>query len=130
MRAKAAARKPREQTIARRASGGDGGTIGEGTSRAAAESLYLAELQRAIAKRRFYPDEARRRNREGAVTVSFVILADGRITQIRVTRSSGWDSLDGAAVRALENLGRFKPIPDEIDRTRWALRVPINFALR
>jgi protein TonB len=103
---------------------------GDGAARAAAEGLYLAELQRAIAKHRFYPRAARRRSREGEVTVSFVIQADGRITGIRVTKSSGSDALDRAAVRTLENLGRFRPIPAKIGRTRWALRVPINFALR
>jgi protein TonB len=59
-----------------------------------------------------------------------VIQADGRITDVRVAKSSGSDSLDNAGVRTLENLSRFRPIPAELGRSRWMLRVPISYALR
>jgi protein TonB len=66
---------------------------------------------------------------EGTVTVFFVIKADGRIVSARVSKSSGSDLLDDAALDTLNRLGRFKPIPAGIGRNRWPLRVPIRFAL-
>jgi periplasmic protein TonB len=115
-------------------SGGPGasgqGAGASGRACAAAEQSYLAELQRAIARHRFYPPLARRRGREGEATVAFVIQADGRLSDVRLAASSGVESLDAAAVKTLEDLGRFRPIPPEIGRTHWPLRVPISFALR
>jgi protein TonB len=105
-------------------------SAGGGAERQGAASRYLAELQQAIARHRFYPREARRRGLEGEVAISFVIQADGRITDVRVARSSGSGSLDNAGLRTLEDLGRFQPIPEELGRSRWMLRVPITYALR
>jgi protein TonB len=105
-------------------------SAGGGAERHGTTNRYLAELQRAIARHRFYPRDARRRGLEGEVAISFVIQADGRITDVRVAKSSGSDSLDNAGVRTLENLSRFRPIPAELGRSRWMLRVPISYALR
>lgn len=112
--------------------GSDSGqSVGRGTQTdPAAESRYLSELQRAIARHRRYPKEAQRRKLEGVATVSFVILADGHIREVRLAKSSGSALLDKAALETLKRLGAFKPIPREIGRTRWRLRVPIRFSLR
>ena len=111
--------------------GSGGGSAGRGgETDPAAESRYLSELQRAIARHRLYPREAQKRELEGVVTVSFVILADGRIRDVRVAKSSGSALLDKGAIETLKRLGAFKPIPREIGRSRWPLRVPIRFALR
>jgi protein TonB len=99
-------------------------------SAGAAEAAYLAELQRAIARHQRFPDDARRRQRTGVATLSFVVLGDGRIRQVRVLSSSGDASLDEAAVEAMQRLNRFKPIPAVIGRQEWAMRVPIRFDLR
>jgi protein TonB len=105
-------------------------STGGGAERQGTASRYLAELQQAIARHRFYPRHARRRGLEGEVAISFVIQADGRITDVRVAKSSGSDSLDQAGVRTLKDVGRFRPIPEELGRSRWVLRVPISYALR
>jgi periplasmic protein TonB len=116
---------------ARRATAkGTSRSAGGGAERQGAANRYLAELQRAIARHRFYPRDARHRGLEGEVAISFVIQADGRITDVRVAKSSGSDSLDNAGVRTLEDLDRFRPIPEELGRSRWVLRVPISYALR
>jgi protein TonB len=96
----------------------------------AAESKYLAELQRAIARHRYFPRKARRKGVEGVVTLYFVIEADGQIRDVRVSKSSGSAALDDAGLQTLKRLGRFAPIPDSIGRTRWPLRVPISFTLK
>jgi periplasmic protein TonB len=131
------AHKPSPVKQATAAAGADRATAkstsrsaGGGAERQGAASRYLAELQRAIARHRFYPRDARRRGLEGEVAISFVIQADGRITDVRVARSSGSDSLDHAGVRTLKDLGRFRPIPEELGRSRWMLRVPISYALQ
>lgn len=107
-----------------------GGATGASTAgRASAERAYLAELQRAIGRYQRFPEEARRSRRTGVVAISFVILADGRLQQLAIAQSSGFSDLDRAALEALSRLGRFKPIPPEIGRGQWAIRVPIRFDL-
>jgi protein TonB len=110
--------------------GGGAARTGLGAREKALEGRYLADLQRAIAKHRKYPREARRRGLEGVVTVYFVITADGRIRDVRVAKGSGSRLLDEAGIDTLKRLAAFKPIPRELARDRWALRVPIRFALR
>jgi len=133
-KAKASAEAPKQRIgggRSRAPEGGDGGKMGGGigTDRAAV-NRYLAELQRAIAKHRRYPRQAQKRELEGVVTVYFVIHGNGRITDVRIAKSSGSGLLDEAAKETLKRLGTFKPIPREIGRNRWPLRVPIRFALR
>lgn len=108
------------------APGGSGAT----GSTAKAEASYLAELQRAIARHQRFPDDARRRNKTGTATLSFLVQGDGSIRQVRVAKSSGDANLDAAAVEAMQRLNRFKPIPPTIGRQSWSLRVPIRFDLR
>jgi protein TonB len=55
-----------------------------------------------------YPSLARRRGYEGSVVLEFEIRADGSCGDVRVTRSSGYDILDEAAVRAVRGW-RFNP---------------------
>ena len=136
-------RTEREATAAAGRSSGDPGRgSGDSTSsksqvqgrasasRKAAEGAYLAELRRAIARHRRFPDDARGRRSTGTATLAFVVHADGRIREVRVAESSGDASLDQAALGALLRLDRFKPIPASIGRSRWRLKVPIHFDLR
>ncbi len=92
-------------------------------------SGYLSALRSAIAANKYYPDSARRRQEQGMALVAFVLEADGRIHRVQVDTSSGFAAIDEAAVAAVERLGRFQPIPRELQRERWELKVPISFAI-
>ena len=48
-----------------------------------------------------YPMSSRRKREQGMVVLRLVISADGRVTDISVSRSSGFDALDEAAVAAV-----------------------------
>jgi protein TonB len=140
-RPKVAAAQPREaraQPVAAQpaaapappAPGGGSGSAASSASVAALEGDYLRGLQRAIARNRFYPPDARRRDVTGVVTVSFTVQSDGRLGDIRVAKGSGFEMLDQAALETLRRLGSYKPIPAATGKTRWPVRVPIVFDLR
>ncbi len=93
------------------------------------EAEYLASLQLAIEQNKRYPRRALRRGKEGDVIVAFTVLSDGTITGISIATSSSNHSLDQAASGALAKLGRFQPIPGQLDRERWDFRIPIRFRL-
>lgn len=59
-----------------------------------------------------YPEIAAQRGVEGDLFVNFTIHRDGRVTDIAILSSSGYDFLDREAVRALTVASPFAPLPD------------------
>jgi TonB family protein len=55
-----------------------------------------------------YPREAVRYELEGITTLRYQLAADGRVSEVRVARSSGWALLDDAAIRSIRSC-RFTP---------------------
>ncbi len=66
-----------------------------------------------IQKRIIYPPLARRMGWEGNVTVSFIIVSDGRVNEIKVKESSGKDVLDKSAVETIIAASPFPAPPIE-----------------
>jgi TonB family protein len=72
----------------------------------------LVKLRQAISAHFTYPLLARKRNWQGEVLLTFRLERDGRITGVRIARSSGYGLLDHAALNALvqvERLGKILP---------------------
>jgi protein TonB len=57
----------------------------------------MQALSAWLASHRVYPEEARRRGEQGAVTVRFTVEPSGRVVDVSVVRSSGSPRLDAAA---------------------------------
>ena len=75
-----------------------------------------------------YPASARRRDQQGTVTVRVLIAADGSVERAEVAESSGFDSLDDAALDTVRSRWRFVPARhDGLPVESWVL-VPIRFA--
>ena len=97
--------------------------------REAARAAYLARLQVAISRHRYYPRLSRRRGEEGRVLLQLLISADGSFAEIRVAQSSGNWRLDDAAVKTIERVGHAEPLPDELGLSAWRISVPMVFSL-
>lgn len=61
-----------------------------------------------------YPKEARSQGIFGQVQLVVVLLADGRIKRIEVSKGSGSRLLDQAAVRSVQLASPFSPFPKEL----------------
>lgn len=105
------------------------GTDADAVSQIDAEQDYKRALQAEIARNKRYPRLARRLGQEGTVEVAFVVLSDGELRDVRIARGSGFTPLDRGAVDTLHRLGRFRPIPPELERERWDLVVPLSYEL-
>ena len=81
--------------------GGSGSGTGGGGGKAVLLSGRITD--------RDYPREASRDRKGGEVEVRFTIQPSGRVSQCRVTRSSGDASLDGTTCRLIEERFRFRP---------------------
>jgi protein TonB len=63
-----------------------------------------------------FPEEARRRNLTGSLTLDVALRADGTIKNIKLLKSSGYDVLDKAAFRIVELAAPYAPFPHELQR--------------
>jgi len=77
---------------------------------------YLEAWQRKVERvgNLNYPEEAKRRRIYGDLVLHIAIRVDGRLEQVRVLRSSGFDLLDEAAVGIVELAAPFSPFPPAI----------------
>ena len=80
----------------------------------------------AVKKYKSYPNNARRMKHQGVVEVRFLLKADGSIDELKVTKSSGFESLDNGALENVKKASSEFPKPKE---ARY-LRFPIAFTLR
>ena len=96
----------------------------------AIEQQYKARLRRLIASYKKYPARAKRNGDEGTVMLAFSLSANGNISNIRVTQSSGSNSLDQAAMSTLKKISGKLPFPVGINRKQWQLSLPLVYHLR
>ncbi len=76
-----------------------------------------------------YPEAARRREQQGTVTIRVLVGADGAVERAELAESSGFDSLDDAALETVRSRWRFVPARHGgLAVESWVL-VPIRFAL-
>ncbi len=80
----------------------------------------------AVKKHKNYPNNARRMKHQGIVEVRFLLKTDGSIDELKVTKSSGFESLDNGALENVKKASSEFPKPKE---ARY-LRFPIAFTLR
>lgn len=67
-----------------------------------------ARLRTDLARYFEYPVIAQRRGWEGQVVLRFMVAPEGRLEQIQIAKTSGYDVLDQAARRALERVERLQ----------------------
>ena len=75
-----------------------------------------------------YPPLSRRLNEEGRVLMRVLVSADGSAEDVRVTKSSGSERLDNAAVDAVKRW-RFVPATRNNQPLSAYVLVPIKFSL-
>ena len=93
------------------------------------ENIYLSKVKAKIEKNKTYPKAAKKLNQTGKVLVSFDILKDGKIINIRIIKNSNFEKLDSASIELLTNIGFFEAIPNELNKTVWNIQIPINYQI-
>jgi protein TonB len=84
-----------------------------------------AHIQRHIREKLVYPPEARSAGIQGIAELSFVIHPDGHVSHVRITKSSGSETLDASAVEAIYSAAPFRPPPNQA-----RLVMPVAFRIR
>lgn len=86
-------------------------------------------LQRYLAEQVQYPATARESQIEGTVYISFVVEADGSISEVEIVRSVH-PLLDAEARRVIESMPRWIPGKQNNLAVRVRFTLPISFRLR
>lgn len=93
------------------------------------KSQYLREhfayIRDLILKNITYPPLAKKVGWQGRVLVSFIIMEDGRVTNIKIVKSSGHAVLDR---NVLETIREVQPFPKP--PVRAELFIPVNYVLK
>ena len=90
---------------------------------------YGETLARAFDKKKSYPRIARLRNQQGTTQLKLRIGPDGKLHDLSVARSSGFDVLDAAAVHMVQDSLPLPEPPDVLRDRELTLTVPIVFKL-
>jgi protein TonB len=80
-------------------------------------SAWEGKVMARIRRNQRYPKGPESRGEAGKVGVVFTVDASGRVTSVRVGRSSGNGELDSAAVKAVQRASPFSAPPDATKRT-------------
>lgn len=84
----------------------------------------LILLHNAIAKHQLYPATAELLQQQGMVILSFSLQISGEITHIKIVKSSGFESLDKAAVTAVQATSPFTLMKLQSEQQ---IEIKINF---
>jgi protein TonB len=86
-------------------------------------------LARAIGKRKDYPRLARMRNWQGTTELKLQIGPDGKLQDVHVGHSSGFEVLDAAAVQMVHNAAPLPDVPEALRGRELTMTVPVVFKL-
>jgi protein TonB len=100
------------------------GGIGRGGSMA--DVRYHGLVAAHLARHKRFPAHARRRGERGSAGIDFQIDGRGRVTAVRIVRSSGHDILDQAAEAMV---WRASPFPAPPDGRPQRFSVPVSYSI-
>jgi protein TonB len=113
----------------------DAGMIGAAESGNIANTSTAAQGPIALATPRYndnakpaYPRQARLRGEQGMVLLLVRVSEVGRVSDVRVVRSSGFESLDEAALTAVKRW-TFHPARRGDKPVEMSVHVPVHFRL-
>jgi TonB family protein len=90
---------------------------------------YLYELEAFLNSRKVYPIKARHLGLSGRVEIAFHLEADGKISDPHIVRPCIHDVLNEAALRLVQGMGNYRPLPTELKLAVLHVTVPILYEL-
>lgn len=112
------------------AASGDG-TGGNGAASAGClDPAWIRAVTERVRQFFYYPGAALAVRTTGVATVHFTVRRNGQIDRLRISKSSGDDGLDKAAIDIMRKAQPLPPIPDRMQVPRVDGDLPINFGVR
>ena len=92
-------------------------------------SKWVREINSRIKEFIIYPKISKDRNQSGRVLIGITLLANGKILNVNLENSSGFSSLDKAAINTIKRIQSFSPAPLKSDNKIHTFILPINYIL-
>ncbi len=107
------------------------GTGGNGAGLAGClDPVWMRAVTERVRQFFYYPPAALAARTTGVVTMHFSVRRNGRIDSLQISKSSGNDGLDKAAIDIMRKAQPLPPIPDRMHTDRVDGDLPINFGVR
>ena len=90
---------------------------------------YAKTIKQELLRHWRYPKEAKDHLLEGNLMVTFSLSRNGNVIKFEITNNSGYDILDGEAIRAIRTAAPFPSFPDHITAKRLNIRANFNYQL-
>lgn len=110
---------------------GFGNSFGEGTGGGGSGSKdgYLEMVRLKVKRNNKFPEEAKKKQRGGVVSVSFVINLDGTIRDLMIIKPSPFDELNKQALQAVRDSAPFQKPPAYIFKEDIPLIIDVHYDL-
>lgn len=86
-------------------------------------------LMKYLAKTMNYPEDAKKRNIEGKVWVTFIVNRKGKAEQIVIVKSA-CECFNEEVIRVMKNMPAWKPGKRNKKPVRMKFTLPVNFSLQ
>ncbi|MBF0096134.1 MAG: energy transducer TonB [Magnetococcales bacterium] len=90
---------------------------------------YFARVKQRITWSWIYPQQAKNEGLSGNVDLIFTINREGKVVEVKVTRSSGVPVLDQEAVAAVRKAAPFEPLPEDWQPAKMIIRSTFEYVL-
>ncbi len=91
---------------------------------------YFAKLKQKIEQVWNYPEASRLRGEQGELFLVFTIKRDGYLEDVKMITPSGYERLDGEAVRAIRVASPFSPFPKSWELERLNVKATFRYEIR
>jgi protein TonB len=116
---------PMGQAASGNGTGGNGGALA-----GCLDPIWMRAVTERVHQFFYYPDAALSVRRTGVVMVQFEVRRNGQIDRLEITKSSGDEGLDKAALDIMQKAQPLPPMPDRMHTDRVDGHLPINFGVR
>jgi pilus assembly protein CpaC len=88
---------------------------------------YIRDVQSKIINAIYYPPEARKLGWEGTVKLNIFLDNKGNLKKVEVSKSSGYDVLDEAAVDVVRKQAPYPAFPPQAKLSQLRINIPIAY---
>jgi len=116
---------PMGQAASGNGTGGNGGGLA-----GCLDPIWMRAVTDRVRQFFYYPPDALSARIFGVTMVHFIVRRNGQIERLDVSKSSGNEGLDKAAIDIMQKAQPLPPIPDRMHTDRVDGTLPINFGVR
>ncbi len=93
------------------------------------KSNYIGQIRDRVARFKYYPKRALRRELEGKPVLLFKLGKEGQILDLKLSKSSGSPLLDQAALDSVKKAAPYPALPLALNKDFMTIQLPVSYTL-